>query len=88
MYTTLALALAAAASALPAPQVGSAAGAMPPKDREFGLAMEVDGSLVSLNAVGNGTAGEYVLEAQRLSVYPGTPGTYNPFPKTHSIMAG
>lgn len=76
MYATLALAIAAVGSALPAPQSGSASGVTPPKDQEFALAMKVDGSLVSLNAVSNGTANEFVLEAERLSVYPGTPGMW------------
>lgn len=76
MYTAIALALAAVGSALPAPQLGSASGVTPPKDQEFALAMKVDGSLVSLNAVNNGTANEFVLEAERLSVYPGTPGVW------------
>ncbi|KAF2168792.1 hypothetical protein M409DRAFT_20808 [Zasmidium cellare ATCC 36951] len=77
MYATLALALAAVGSALPAPQSHSATGATPPKDQEFGLAMKVDGSLVSLNAVSNGSTGGLVLEGERLSVYPGTPAYLN-----------
>lgn len=75
MYKTLALALAAVASAMPAPQSESANGAHPEKSQEFGLVMDVDGSKVSLNAVSNGTIGNRVLQAGRLSVYPGTPGT-------------
>lgn len=76
MFKTIALALALASStaALPAPQSGSAIGSKPDVSTEFALAMTVDGSLVSLNAVTNGTVGNLVLEAQRLSVYPGTPG--------------
>ncbi|KAK4499825.1 hypothetical protein PRZ48_008011 [Zasmidium cellare] len=74
MYATLALALAAVGSALPAPQAHSAG--TPPKDQEFGLAMKVDGSLVSLNAVSNGSTGGLVLQGGRLSVFPGTPGLF------------
>lgn len=77
MYATLALALAAVGSALPAPQSGSASGVTPPKDQEFALAMKVEGALVSLNAVSNGTANEFVLSAERPSVYPGTPGMWD-----------
>jgi hypothetical protein len=33
-------------------------------------------SYVSVNLVGNGTAGEYVLKGERISVYPGTPFTF------------
>lgn len=76
MYKSSVLALAAIAAALPAPQSGSALGAVPPKDMEFGLVMKVDGTFVSLNAVSNGTVGNLVLQGQRLSAYPGTPGTY------------
>lgn len=75
MYKTLALALAAVASAMPAPQSGSANGAHPEKSQEFGLVMEVDGSKVALTAVSNGTVGNKVLQAGRLSVYTGSPGT-------------
>lgn len=66
MYTAITLALAALGSALPSPP--------PTPSKFFSLAMKVDGSLVSLNAVDNGTVGNKVLEAERLSVYPGTPG--------------
>lgn len=75
MYKTLALALAAVASAMPAPQSGSANGAHPEKSQEFGLVMDVDGSKVALTAVSNGTVGNKVLQAGRLSVYTGSPGT-------------
>lgn len=45
----------------------------PPKDQEFSLAMQVDGTYVSLTATYNGTS-DIVLKAGRMSVYPGTPG--------------
>lgn len=76
MFKVLALALASSAAALPAPQSGSAVGAKPNASTEFALAMTVDGSLVSLNAVTNGTVGNLVLEAERPSAYPGTPGEH------------
>ncbi|CAK3849142.1 Hypothetical predicted protein [Lecanosticta acicola] len=77
MYKYLPLALAAFASALPAPQSGSTVGAQPDKSSEFSLAMTVDGSFVSLTAVSNGTSGSKVLQAGRLSVYPGSPAYLN-----------
>lgn len=70
MYTALALGLAALGSVTAQTNTN-----LPRKSQEFGLAMKVDGTLVSLNAVDNGTVGNKVLEAERLSVYPGTPGT-------------
>ncbi|CAJ2512064.1 Uu.00g076890.m01.CDS01 [Anthostomella pinea] len=62
----------AAVGALAAPQAITVARQSPPTDEEFGLTMTVNGAYVSLNAVSNGTE-DLILEAQRLSVYPGTP---------------
>lgn len=76
MFKLLTLALASAAAALPAPQSGSAIGAKPDPSTEFALTMTVEGKTVSVNAVTNGTIGNLVLEAQRLSAYPGTPGMH------------
>jgi streptogramin lyase len=76
MIKALIIALVSAAAALPAPQSGSAIDATPAQSAEFALLMKVDGSFVSLNAVNNGTIGNLVLEAGRLSVYPGTTGKY------------
>lgn len=77
MYKTLTAfaALAAAATAVPTPQSGSSIGAKPAQSDLFVLSMEVEGNLVTLNAVSNGTIGNFVLSAGRPSVYPGTPGT-------------
>lgn len=80
MYKYITLALAAAASALPAPQ---SAGSVPSKDQEFGLIVKVDGTFVSLNAVQSGP--ETVLVTERLSVYPGTPAYFVNFPPTVSL---
>lgn len=61
-----------------------------PKDQEFGVAFSIgnnavgDLTYVSANLVQNGTDGNFVLEAERLSVYPGTPGTPN---RSHSSGA-
>lgn len=77
MYKTIvALALAAAAAAVPTPQTGSAEGAKPEQSELFALAMEYEGSFLTLNGVTNGTIGNLVLSGGRASVYPGTPGKF------------
>lgn len=69
MYNFIAVAMAATAvTALPAgaPQQ--------PSPGQFVTAMTVlDGILISVNAVKNGTSEDLVLVGERLSAYPGTP---------------
>jgi hypothetical protein len=75
MYTSILIALAAAASAMPAPQV--TAGSGPDATQEFALGVKIDNTFLSLTAVNNGTANERVLVAGRLAAYPGTPAFAN-----------
>jgi hypothetical protein len=75
MYTSILIALAAIASAMPAPQVTVGSG--PDPKQEFALAVRYNGIPLSLFAVNNGTDNERVLVAERLSAYPGTPAFAN-----------
>lgn len=79
--TILALGLAALAKASPTnmPPVHLASrDVTPPKDQEFSLAMTIDGTYVSLTATYLGE-NNIILQAGRLSAYPGTPSMSFPF---------
>lgn len=68
MYTFITLALAAAATALPA------GAPYRPGPGEFVTYMTVENGIqISLNAIRNGTEGPLFLVGERPSVYPGTP---------------
>lgn len=70
MYKSLPLILSVVSSALTAP-VDTVE-----KRAVFRLGMEVEGTLVTLTAVKNGTDGDIVLQAGKVSTTPGTTGKY------------
>ena len=75
MHRVFVLSLATAASNFAVPRgVEVARQTPPPKSTEFSLTMVVGGTNVSLTAVSNGTD-DLVLQAEKLSVFPGTLGT-------------
>ncbi|QIW98334.1 hypothetical protein AMS68_003852 [Peltaster fructicola] len=78
-YTTALLSLAASASAFPTIVSRAVDDVLTPAPlcERFDVAFTVDGNYQSANAVKNGTSAELVLEAERLSVYPGTQAYFN-----------